>query len=145
LAHPADTPSTKTELVADIERFVDQLVLADQFSGTVLLARHRTAMIRRSYDFADRAAMRGNTSETLFALGSVSKMFTAVLVAQLLEQNRLSVDATIGSVLPNFPVGPAKGQVTAQHLLTMSSGIPDVFRSAEFRRTAIRTSSCWVR
>jgi CubicO group peptidase (beta-lactamase class C family) len=120
------------ELIADVEPFVDQLVLADQFSGVVLLARHGTPIIRRAYGLADRAAMRNNIPETPFALGSVSKMFTAVLVAQLLEQKKLSTSATIGSVLPNFPDGPAKVQVTVEHLLTMSSGIPDVFQWPEF-------------
>jgi CubicO group peptidase (beta-lactamase class C family) len=132
LAPSANTVKTEAELVADLERFVDRLVLADQFSGAVLLARHGMPMIRRSYGLADRAEMRGNTPETPFALGSVSKMFTAVLIAQLLEQNKLSTDATIGEILPSFPVGPAKDRVTVQHLLTMSSGIPDVFQLPEF-------------
>jgi len=59
-------------------------------------------------------------------------MFTGVLVAQLVEQNRVRLDATIGSLLPDFPDGPAKSQVTVHQLLTMSSGIPDVFRMPSF-------------
>ncbi len=81
---------------------------------------------------ADRDASRANTPDTTFALGSVSKMFTAVLVAQLVEQDRVRLDATIGSLLPDFPDGPAKSQVTVHQLLTMSSGIPDVFRLPPF-------------
>lgn len=59
-------------------------------------------------------------------------MFTAVLVAQLAEQKSVRFDTTIGSLLPDFPAGQAKLQVTVHHLLTMSSGIPDVFRSSQF-------------
>jgi CubicO group peptidase (beta-lactamase class C family) len=59
-------------------------------------------------------------------------MFTAVVIAQLAERNLVSFDATIGSVLPTYPTGPAKSQVTVHHLLTMSSGIPDLFRSPQF-------------
>jgi CubicO group peptidase (beta-lactamase class C family) len=65
-------------------------------------------------------------------------MFTAVLVAQLLEQNALQPDTTIGTVLPDFPAGPAKDHVTVQQLVTMSSGIPDVFQSPAFLDTVGR-------
>src|SRR6185503_19126433 len=81
---------------------------------------------------------RANTIETPFALASVSKMFTAVLVAQLVEQNKVRLDSSIGSLLPDFPTGEAKSQVTVHQLLTMSSGIPDVFRLPAFWTTLAR-------
>jgi CubicO group peptidase (beta-lactamase class C family) len=86
----------------------------------------------RAFGFADRDARRPNTIETAFELASVSKMFTAVVVAQLAEQNKLRFDATIGALLPGYPAGQASSRVTVHHLLTMSSGIPDLFRSSEF-------------
>jgi CubicO group peptidase (beta-lactamase class C family) len=138
VAPAAKSVPTDAELVADVERFVNQLVLADQFSGGVLLMRDGTPLIRQAYGLADRATMRRNTADTPFALGSVSKMFTAVLVAQLLERNMLQPDTTIGQVLPDFPAGPAKDHVTVQQLLTMSSGIADIFQSPEFLDTVGR-------
>ena len=59
-------------------------------------------------------------------------MFTAVTIAKLVEQNQLSFDATLGSLLPAYPATEARAQVTVHHLLTMSSGIPDLFRVPEF-------------
>jgi CubicO group peptidase (beta-lactamase class C family) len=138
VAPAAKSVPTDAELVADVERFVNQLVLADQFSGGVLLMRDGTPLIRQAYGLADRATMRRNTPDTPFALGSVSKMFTAVLVAQLLERNMLQPDTTIGQVLPDFPAGPAKDHVTVQQLLTMSSGIADISQSPEFLDTVGR-------
>jgi CubicO group peptidase (beta-lactamase class C family) len=120
--------ATEAELVGDIENSIDRLVRADQFSGVVLLSREGKPLLKRAYGLANRESQRANTPETMFALGSVSKMFTAVLMAQLIEQRRVSVDATIGSLLPDFPEGPAKSAVTVHQLLTMSSGIPDVWR-----------------
>jgi len=120
---PAVQPvQTDADLVSDLEASIDRLVRADQFSGVVLLSRRGKPLLRRGYGLADRDAQRPNTPDTPFALGSVSKMFTAVLVAQLLEQQRLSVDDTIGAVLPDFPAGPARSPVTVHQLLTMSSG-----------------------
>jgi CubicO group peptidase (beta-lactamase class C family) len=130
VANPPDKDAT---LAGEVEQLADRLAAADQFSGVVLLTHHGRSIVERAYGLADRDASRANTPDTTFALGSVSKMFTAVLVAQLVEQDRVRLDATIGSLLPDFPDGPAKSQVTVHQLLTMSSGIPDVFRLPPFR------------
>jgi CubicO group peptidase (beta-lactamase class C family) len=119
-------------LKSEIEPLADRLAAADSFSGVVLLKHHGRSIVERAYGLADRDASKPNTPDTTFSLGSVGKMFTAVLVAQLVEQNRVRLDATIGSLLPDFPDGPAKSQVTVHQLLTMSSGIPDVFRLPPF-------------
>jgi D-alanyl-D-alanine carboxypeptidase len=125
-------PHADAGLAREVEQLAERLTRADQFSGVVLLKHHGRPIVERAYGLADRDASGANTPDTTFALGSVSKMFTAVLVAQLVEQNRVRLDATIGSLLPDFPDGPAKSQVTVHQLLTMSSGIPDVFRLPPF-------------
>ena len=124
---PADA-----ELATSLEQVVERVVGADEFSGVVLLSRHGKPLLRRAYGFADREKRRENTVDTPFALASVSKMFTAVVVARLAERNLISFDATIGSLLPTYPRGEGSAKVTVHHLLTMSSGIPDLFRSPKF-------------
>lgn len=124
--------TTEAELAADVEHIAERLVLSEKFTGVVLLSGHGQPLLRRAFGLADRAARRANTMETAFALASVSKMFTAVMVARLAEQNRISFNATIGSLLPTYPPGQARSQVTVHHLLTMSSGIPDLFQSPAF-------------
>jgi CubicO group peptidase (beta-lactamase class C family) len=59
-------------------------------------------------------------------------MFTAVTIAKLVQRKQLSFDSTLGSLLPDYPSAEAREQVTVRHLLTMSSGIPDLFRVPEF-------------
>jgi CubicO group peptidase (beta-lactamase class C family) len=122
----------EAELVQGIEGVVEHLVKADQFSGVVLVSRRGQPLVERAVGQADRERQRANAMETPFALASVSKMFTAVVVAQLVEQGLISADATIGSLLPSYPRGDASNNVTVHHLLTMSSGIPDLFKSARF-------------
>jgi CubicO group peptidase (beta-lactamase class C family) len=133
--------ATDAELAAEVERLAHRLVEADAFSGVVLLTRDGRPLLRRAFGFADREAQRINTMESPFELASVGKMFTAVAVAKLAEQGRLSLDATIDSMLPDYPAGQSGSQVTVHHLLTMSSGIPDLFRSPRYwaGRAGIRT------
>lgn len=120
------------DLAADVAHLADRLVYEEAFTGVVSLTRNGQPLFRQAFGMADRAAQRPNTLETPFALASVGKMFTAVVVAQLAERNQIAFDAPIGAFLPDYPEGPARSQVTVQHLLTMSSGIPDVFKSPEF-------------
>jgi CubicO group peptidase (beta-lactamase class C family) len=119
-------------LAANVEAFATKLAASDEFSGVVLVTRHGQPLVRRGYGLADRKAGRPNTPETPFMLSSVSKMFTAVTIAKLVERKQLSFDSTLGSLLPEYPSAEARDQVTVRHLLTMSSGIPDLFRVPEF-------------
>ncbi len=123
---------TDEQLGADVERLANRLAQGDAFTGVVLLSHHGQPVVRRAFGLADRDARRPNAIDTPFELASVSKMFTAVVVAQLVERHMISLDATIGSLLPAYPAGQSRSQVTVRHLLTMSSGIPDLFRSSRF-------------
>ena len=59
---------------------------------------------------------------TKFNIGSINKSFTALAIAQLLEQGKLSLDDTIDRYIDGFPQEIA-AKVTIRHLLTMESGM----------------------
>jgi CubicO group peptidase (beta-lactamase class C family) len=139
------TIANEAALVADVRGLADRLARADAFSGVVLLTREGRPLLREAFGLADRATGRRNTPDTRFELASVSKMFTAVAVLQQVETGKLTLDATIGSILPDLPAPAAR--VSVHQLLTMSSGIPDLFRSPSYwaERVSIRTLSDYWR
>ncbi|MDF1847581.1 MAG: serine hydrolase [Parvibaculaceae bacterium] len=65
------------------------------------------------------------TTDTLFQIGSITKLYTTVLVLQLVEEGLLTLDDPIRKWLPDFKVGDAEtsAKVTLRHLLTHTSGI----------------------
>jgi len=65
-------------------------------------------------------------------LSSVGKMFTAVTIARLVERKQVSFESKLRSLLPEYPSADARDRVTVRDLLTMSSGIPDLFRVPRF-------------
>ncbi len=73
---------------------------------------------------ADVAARRPVTSETQFAVASVSKTFTAALVLGLVEDGRLGLDSSVASFLPGLHLDPA---ITVRQLLDHTSGLRDYF------------------
>ncbi len=73
------------------------------------------------------------TPDTLFQIGSITKLYTTVLVLQLVEEGLLNLDEPIQTYLPGFKVGDAEtsAKVTLRHLLTHTSGIDgDYFADA---------------
>ena len=63
--------------------------------------------------------------ETLFEIGSITKVFTAILVQRLVEQDRLEWDDPISSYLNDFQFeNEAVGAITLRSLATHSSGLP---------------------
>ncbi len=69
------------------------------------------------------------TIDTAFRIGSVTKLLTAVAVMQLSEHGLVDLDAPASEYLRAFRLRPANPRfrpVTLRHLLTHTSGIPDV-------------------
>ncbi len=70
------------------------------------------------------------TPDALFQVGSITKVWTATMIMQLVDEGRLGLDATVAEVLPGVRLGAedVSGQVTIGHLLTHTSGIDgDIF------------------
>jgi dipeptidyl aminopeptidase/acylaminoacyl peptidase/CubicO group peptidase (beta-lactamase class C family) len=70
------------------------------------------------------------TTDSVFQIGSISKVWTTTVVMQLVEEGRLDLDAPLVEVLPELRLSEPEvtKQVTMRHLLTHTSGIDgDVF------------------
>ena len=65
------------------------------------------------------------TTDSLFQIGSITKVWTATLVLQLVDEELLDLDAPIRAYLPDFRVADeaTSEAVTTRHLLTHTSGI----------------------
>jgi CubicO group peptidase (beta-lactamase class C family) len=65
------------------------------------------------------------TADSLFQIGSITKVWTTTMIMQLIEEGRLSLDTTVAEVLPGVRIGTpdGSGEITIRHLVTHSSGI----------------------
>jgi CubicO group peptidase (beta-lactamase class C family) len=72
----------------------------------------------------------GVTADSLFQIGSVTKVLTATLVMQLAEEGCLDLDAPVRAVMPEFRIGDeeAARRITPRHLLAHTAGFEgDIF------------------
>ncbi|WP_394213922.1 serine hydrolase domain-containing protein [Brachybacterium vulturis] len=105
-----------------------------RFAGASLLVASRAGI---AYEHADGYALRWQdattelpegeripaSSETIYDLASISKIFTATAVMQHLEQGLLGLEDRVADHLPRFAEN-GKSEVTVQQLLTHVSGLP---------------------
>jgi D-alanyl-D-alanine carboxypeptidase len=74
----------------------------------------------KGYGVADVATRLPVTADTRFAIGSLTKQFTAVMLLLLREQGKLSLEDRIESYVPEIPNGR---QITLRTLLNQCSGL----------------------
>jgi D-alanyl-D-alanine carboxypeptidase len=72
----------------------------------------------------DVAAGDPMTTDTAFALASISKTLTAAVVMELVQEGRLSLDQPVSPLLPRFRLD---ARITVRMLLDHTSGLPDFF------------------
>lgn len=115
------------------DRLLAEQAAQDKFSGTVLIAREATPVLARSYGMADKQKNIPNSSGTIFALASVTKLFTATAIIQLAEQGTVDLGRTLDTYLDGWPA-QAGGTATVHQLLTHTSGMADFTQSPVFQQ-----------
>ena len=113
-------------LAREFDAFLTELAANDEFAGVVLVARDGKPLFTKAYGLANREHEVPNRADTRFRLGSMNKMVTAVAIAQLADQGKLSLDDPIGEHLPPGWVEQKIGrQVRIRQLLNHTSGLGD--------------------
>ena len=79
------------------------------------------------FGFANQENKIPATAETLYRVGSISKLFTATAAMQLVEQSKLDIDQPLKTYIPKFSIKsryPNSEQITPRTLMTHHSGLP---------------------
>lgn len=80
--------------------------------------------VRRGADTFQQAFGKAANTEAIFLLASITKTMTAAGMMVLVDRGELSLTDPVKKFIPAFSGGD-KGEVTLQHLLTHTSGLPD--------------------
>ncbi|WP_339614735.1 serine hydrolase [uncultured Winogradskyella sp.] len=115
-------PKTIGDLMESYKDPGMKIKIRSPFSGTVLVAKKGEVIFEEAYGEADRVINTPNTINTKFGIGSVTKQFTAMLIMQLVEENTIKLQDTIGKYLPYLPKEKAN-HITIHQLLSHTSGL----------------------
>ena len=107
-----------------------ELMQRHRVPGTTLGILHDGTITETGAGVLNKATGVEVTPGSLFQIGSITKVWTATLVMQLVDEGALDLDAPVAEVLPGFGVADpvVSRTVTTRHLLAHTSGIDgDVF------------------
>jgi CubicO group peptidase (beta-lactamase class C family) len=116
------TPQAQ-DRAAQIDAYLNDLVQAKEFSGSVLVAREGKILINKGYGLADIENQVPNTSQTRFRIHWITMQFTAMAILMLQSEGQLDVQDPICQYIPDCP--EYWRGITIHHLLTHTSGLSD--------------------
>lgn len=118
------TPQWEDSKAKDLERFMDAYNREGLFNGIALVARDGRVIFEKSYGYANEEWGTRVDRHTKFRLASLTKQFTAMMILQLAEEGKLTLEDTISDHLSWYREDTGS-RITIHHLLTHSSGIPN--------------------
>jgi CubicO group peptidase (beta-lactamase class C family) len=107
-----------------LDQYIGQQMRQTNTPGLSVALTDREKPLRIScYGYADPAARRTVTPQTLFAIGSIGKSFTSTVLLQLAEAGLIDLDAPVQRYLPWFEVQTQYAPISLHHLMSHTAGI----------------------
>src|SRR6476469_2559946 len=113
--------------LAGIDTFVNRILKDWHAAGcAVAIVDHNRVILTRGFGYKDFAQKYPVTENTLFAIGSCSKSFTASLLGMLVKDGRLDLDKPVRDYLPElkFYNEYLTDHVTARDMMCHRTGLP---------------------
>lgn len=128
-----DAPGT---LAQSLDRIVAARFKPELPGVAALVAKDGRPILRMAYGMANVELGVPARPEHVFRIGSTTKLFTATAIMLLVEEGRIALDAPLKRYLADAP--SAWDGVTIAHLLTHTSGIPNLSMDSGYWRTTAR-------
>lgn len=125
-AQAAAAPADLGAKLAAIEKAVEERRVANGIPGlSLVIVKDDRVIYMKGFGYKDFEKKVAVTPDTLFAIGSSSKAFTAMLVAMAADEGKLSLDDAPKKFLPYFKLQDpeADAKITLRDLLSHSSGL----------------------
>ena len=121
---------TQSDANAWLDGFMPYTLESNDIAGaTVVIVKDGQVLTERGFGYADVAASkRVDPATTMFRAGSISKLFTWTAVMQLVEQQKIDLDADVNQYL-DFKIPPYQGKpITLRNLMTHTPGFEEAFK-----------------
>lgn len=119
--HGRDSPVSQ-----ELDHYFSREFPPEEPGGAILLVSGDSVIFSKGYGLANMETKEPVTTKTLFNLGSISKTFVANSILLLHQQGKLSLEDSLFRYFPTFKSKSIAQQVKIKHLLTHTSGLPDI-------------------
>jgi CubicO group peptidase (beta-lactamase class C family) len=109
---------------AKLDQFFDRLAEKNKAMGSLTIAKDGNVLYTRAigYSQINGTEKKPLTAANRYRIGSITKMFTAAMIFQLVEEGKLKLTDTLDKF---FPQVPNAQKITIAHILAHRSGIHD--------------------
>ncbi|MCP3961485.1 MAG: serine hydrolase [bacterium] len=121
---PGEATDEMTLATRAVAEYARRVMEEERLPGLAVGLTHRDGWVwTGAYGVADLKLATPLTTEHMFEIGSISKMFTALSLLGLRDEGRFDPRAPVTASLPWFEAGGDGGAITGHHLLSHTSGI----------------------
>lgn len=113
-----------------IDSLLNHFTKNNKFMGSLTIREKDKVVFEKAYGYADVANAIKATSATKYKIGSITKMFTAAIVFQLIEEKKLSLDAKLSAYYPQLKNAD---KITIAQLLQHKSGLHNYTDDTDFQ------------
>jgi len=117
----SSTAVAQSDKAKRIEEFIKPFAAANQFSGQVLASENGKIIYEQAFGLANADYRIPNRLDTRIGIASITKYMTSVILARLIESNKVALSDKLVTYLPDFPNGD---KITIEMLARHRSGIP---------------------
>lgn len=121
-----------------IDSLLSYLSQKEQFMGSVQIRENDNVVFSKAYGFVDFDSKIKANSNTKYKIGSITKMFTAAVVFQLIEEKKLTLNTKLSKFYPEIPNAD---KITIGQMLNHKSGIYNYTEVADFEKNINTASS----
>ena len=109
-----------------LSKFIGKLYVEGKLHGGVLIANGDEIIYKDAWGIAKKANNTALNGNELFSINSMGKMFTSILVLQLVDDGIISLEDTLYSLYKDFE-HPRASEISIHDLLSHRSGLRDYF------------------
>ncbi|MBK9154875.1 MAG: serine hydrolase [Chloracidobacterium sp.] len=125
IAASAITAAAQSDVLAELERTINEEMKATGTPGAaVLVVRGDKVIYAKGFGVTSREGETGVTTDTLFRIGSTTKMFTGAAFLLLADQKKTGLRAPVSTYVSGLP--SRIGRLSAHQLMSQSSGLRDM-------------------
>jgi CubicO group peptidase (beta-lactamase class C family) len=101
--------------------------------GSLTISKNGTVLYNKAigYSFISGNEKIPSSNITKYRIGSISKMFTATMIFQLIEEGKIKLSTTLDTYFPNIPNA---GKITVSNMLNHRSGIHNLTDDSAYVR-----------
>ncbi len=112
-----------------LDSFISKIEKYEQGMGSISIFENGKEVYQRVYGFENIENGIRATEKSKYCIGSITKSFTATIIMQLIEENKLSLETKVANYFPEIQNSK---EITIEQLLRHRSGLYNYANSPDF-------------